>query len=152
MSFSIQELTYSSTAINKGISNEPDEEATKNLVTLISSCLDPIREIYGKPIYVSSGFRSDELNRAIKGSESSQHKLGQAADLVPAKGGSMSDLFKAAIQFGEFDQLIIEQSGQSKWIHISYSPRHRKEILAYKNGGYTDISTTWEKYIEDIDD
>ena len=149
--FSISELTFSLTAIEKGIDNTPDDSAKTNLVTLISACLDPIREIYGKPIYISSGYRNDELNRAVKGSESSQHKLGQAADLVPAQGGSLSGIFRAAVQFGEFDQLIIEQSGGSKWIHISYSPRHRKEILAYKDHQYLDISSSWEKYIEDID-
>lgn len=144
--FSIAELCKSDTAARLGISNNPTKEIEASLVSLIDNCLDKIRENYGKPIKVSSGYRCPRLNQAVGGSKTSQHMRGEAADLVPMKGGKYEDLFLACIAFGGFDQLIIEQSGGSRWIHVSYSPSgiQRKKILSYRNGMYTDITKTWK--------
>ena len=145
--FTISELCASTTARQRGIDNTPTAEARANLETLITQCLDPIRRIYGRPIIVTSGYRCPALNAAVGGSSTSQHLTGQAADLVPASGGDLNGIFRAAVSFGDFDQLIIEQSGTSRWVHVSYGPRHRHAILAYRNGTYTNITNSWENYV-----
>ena len=145
--FTISELTRSSTAQSHHIDNTPTPEIRAKLETLITNCLDPIRRIYGRPIIVSSGYRSPELNALVGGVSNSQHTKGEAADLVPASGGSLAGIFRAAVQFGNFDQLIIEQKGSSKWVHVSYTGTPRRRILAYKNGRYTDITGSWENYL-----
>ena len=145
--FTIRELTRSATAQSRGIDNTPTPEIRAKLETLITECLDPIRSIYGRPIIVTSGYRCPALNAAVGGVANSQHTLGEAADLVPASGGSLAGIFRAAMQFGRFDQLIIERSGSSKWVHVSYGPRHRRTILAYNNGRYQDITNSWENYL-----
>ena len=147
--FTLNELCQSNTAQEKGINNTPDERAKSNIQSLIKECLDPIREIYGKPIIISSGYRSSALNKAVGGASTSQHLTGQAADMVPANGGSLKDIFKAAVSFGKYDQLIYEQNSKgSKWVHVSYDAnRNRGQILSYKNGIYTDITKNWNTVI-----
>lgn len=79
--FTIEELTKSNTAIAKKLDNTPDEQAIKNLNTLVDNVLDPLRKLYGKPIVVTSGYRSPAVNRSVNGVTSSQHALGEAADI-----------------------------------------------------------------------
>lgn len=148
--FTISELTRSATAKSRGIDNTPPAAVRAKLQTLITQCLDPIRRIYGRPIVVSSGYRCPALNAAVGGSSTSQHMEGEAADLVPASGGSLKGIFRAAVQWGGYDQLIIEQSGSSRWVHVSYGPRNRRTILAYRNGSYQNITHSWESYIENL--
>lgn len=147
--FTIDELCASSTAKAKGINNTPTEAVKRNLTDLINNCLNPIRETYGKPIIISSGYRCPALNVAVGGASNSQHTTGQAADLVPASGGSLQDIFQSAIKCGNFDQLIYEQNSKgSKWVHVSYdASRHRGQILSYKNGTYTDITNNWKTVV-----
>lgn len=146
--FTINELTRSSTANKYGIDNTPTPEIRAKLEDLVVNCLDPIRRIYGKPIIVTSGYRSPELNSKVGGVVTSQHTKGEAADLQPASGGNLEGLAKAVITFGDFDQLILEQSGGSKWVHVSWRPNgRRRKILAYKNGQYTDVTNAWQSYL-----
>ena len=146
--FTISELTRSATAQSHHIDNTPSPAIRAKLEALIVNCLDPIRRIYGRPIIVSSGYRCPELNSLVGGVSTSQHTMGEAADLVPASGGSLAALARAAIQFGDFDQLILEQAGGSKWIHVSWREGNRRhKILAYRNGRYTDITNSWETYL-----
>ena len=79
--FTLRELTKSDTAIRKGIKNVPSKSEEDNLIALVENILDPLREAYGKPIIVTSGYRCEELNRLIGGSKTSQHKSGQAVDI-----------------------------------------------------------------------
>lgn len=133
--FNYYELTASSTAKRKGIDNTPDATVRANLTALVANILDPLREAYGKPIVVSSGYRSPKLNRAVGGAAKSQHVTGQAADIhtlsdTPADNKKLFDLIlKLKLPF---DQLIFEygsrQSGPD-WVHVSYSPRNRRQIL-----------------------
>lgn len=128
--FSIRELTKSQVAKQFNIDNTPNEEQTKNLTNLVEYILDPLREAYGKPIIVTSGFRSEELNRRIKGSKTSQHRIGQAADIrtiedTPEENKKLYDLVLSLNL--PFDQLINEYNFD--WVHVSYSPKHRKQIL-----------------------
>jgi len=146
--FTISELTRSATAQSHHIDNTPTPAIRAKLEALIVNCLDPIRRIYGRPVIVSSGYRCPELNSLVGGVSTSQHTMGEAADLVPASGGSLAALARAAIQFGDFDQLILEQAGGSKWIHVSWREGNRRhKILAYRNGRYTDITNNWETYL-----
>ena len=65
--FSIEELCKSDTATEKGIDNTPSSEVVEKLNMLIDNVLDPLREAYGKPIYVNSGYRCPALNKAVGG-------------------------------------------------------------------------------------
>jgi len=145
--FTIEELTRSSTATARGINNTPSAEIKKKLESLIVNCLDPIREIYGKPINVSSGYRCEALNKAVGGATNSQHKKGEAADLVPAAGGNLRDIYKAIIKFGNYDQFIIEKSGGSQWAHVSYTSNPRRQILYYNGSSYKDVTNNYQSYI-----
>lgn len=141
--FTISELTASSTADKKGIDNTPSPEVIENLNNLIVNVLNPLRETYGKPILISSGYRSYELNRAVGGSNNSQHLTGEAADLVPATSGKgeLDKIFNTAKQLNNFDQLILEENAKgNRWVHISFSKnRQRGQVLLYKNGMYSNI-------------
>lgn len=132
--FSINELTFSDTAVRKGIDNTPSAAVKANLTALVANILDPLREAYGKPITVSSGYRCARLNRAVGGAARSQHLTGQAADLQ-AVGKSKSEnkkLFELAQKLRlPFDQLIDEYNFQ--WVHISFNAKgNRRQILHVK--------------------
>ena len=91
--FTIKELSHSDTALAKGIDNFPTAEAISNLTKLVDNVLDPLREKYGKPIRVSSGYRSAILNRSVNGATSSQHRLGEAADITTGSKDENRRLF-----------------------------------------------------------
>lgn len=131
--FTIRELTKSNEAKRNKISNIPNKKEEQNLIALVDNILDPLREAYGKPIIVTSGFRCDRLNKLVKGSKSSQHKLGQAADIRTIEDTKEENkkLFDLIIELNlPFDQLIDEYNYD--WVHVSYSPRNRKQILHIK--------------------
>lgn len=126
--FTLQELTKSDTAIAKKLDNTPDEQAIKNLNTLVDNVLDPLRKLYGKPIIVTSGYRSPEVNRSVNGSTSSQHSLGEAADISAGSKKENKKLFNLIKDNLPFDQLINEHD--YSWVHVSYRDgRLRKQIL-----------------------
>ena len=79
--FSIEEMIKSDTAKAKGIGNTPSQEVIDNLTKLIEAVLDPLREWFGKPITVNSGYRCEALNKAVGGSKTSDHMTGRAADI-----------------------------------------------------------------------
>lgn len=126
--FSIKEMTKSNTATAKGIDNTPDQTVTNNLTKLIEAVLDPLREWYGKPIIVNSGYRCEALNKAIGGAKSSQHMLGEAADITVDSKEENEKLFNYIKDNLEFDQLINESD--FSWVHVSYREgRLRKQVL-----------------------
>lgn len=132
--FTIEELSRSDVAASKGINNTPSKEAIENMTLLIERVLDPIREKWGHPIKVNSGYRCKALNDAVRGSDTSQHMTGQAADITTGMIGSNKILFSLIQTLGknrqmEFDQLI-DEKGMS-WIHISYKSdgTNRNQIL-----------------------
>lgn len=136
--FSIKELCKSSTAKKLNIDNTPSTEIEKNLTVLIERCLDPIREAFGGPIMVTSGYRCPQLNAACGGSPTSEHKTGFAADIDTSDNTRLWEV----ITSGEFKwtQLINEypdENGEPSWIHISYNPDNLKcEKLICKNNKY----------------
>ena len=128
--FTIKELCKSNTAIKHGIDNTPTPEVEQNLISLIENVLDPLREAWGRPIIVNSGYRSPELNKVIGGVKTSQHMTGQAVDIqtVTDSKSDNEKLFKLAQSLDlPFDQLIDESN--YSWIHISYSDKNRRQIL-----------------------
>ena len=126
--FTIKEMCSSSTSQAKGIDNTPTAETISNLTELINNVLDPLREMYGKPIRVSSGYRSEQLNRNVNGSKSSQHRLGMAADITTGDVIENRKLFQLIQLNLPFDQLIDEKN--FSWVHVSYNPKgNRKQIL-----------------------
>ena len=120
--FTIKELSYSDTALAKGIDNFPTAEAISNLTKLVVNVLDPLREKYGKPIRVSSGYRS------VNGATSSQHRLGEAADITVGSKEENRKLFEIIKSELPFDQLIDEKD--FSWVHVSFREgRNRKQVL-----------------------
>ena len=129
--FSIKELCKSNTAIKNKIDNHPTPEIERNLTILIEHCLDPIREKFGKPITVTSGYRCEKLNKLVGGKPNSQHLKGQAADLVGDTNAKTKEIFEIAKQLGNFDQLLFERNSKgSIWVHISYKDSgNRKQCI-----------------------
>ena len=131
--FTLAELTKT----NTGLPNALPEHLYGNIQALVDNVLQPARDALG-PIIVTSCYRSPEVNVKIGGSKTSQHCLAQAADLR-FKGGN-DVLFHWLIENTEFDQIIWEfgTDDAPSWVHISYSPRHRKQKLkAIKQNGRT---------------
>ena len=132
--FTISELTSSATALREGIDNRPTKCAYHLLHVLVEQLLDPIREAWGRPILVSSGYRCKELNDLVGGATHSHHLIGCAADLI---SGSMEDhrkLFNLIVQMHQqgkikFTQLLLEGGG--RWLYISYVPSDlRCQVIA----------------------
>ena len=142
--FTINELIASDTAKAKGIDNSPKTAVRANLVALIETLLDPLREAWKSPIKVTSGYRCGVLNKAVGGASTSAHLYGCAADIVPLNGKIAE--FKAFCKnyFGSrrhlYDQVILEQSKGSEWVHIGLKAkdgRKRGQLMEYKNNRYT---------------
>ena len=141
----LSEVTRSDMAKRKGLSNMPTPEHIENFKKLAENIFEPIRKHFGVPIMISSGYRSKELNKAIGGSLTSQHCLGQALDLDmdgTPNGVTNKMVFDFIKDNLEYDQLISEFGTKEKpdWVHVSYNPKgkQRKQTLrAIKSGGKT---------------
>lgn len=133
--FTLVELISSETALRRGIDNNPPTAAINQLKILVENVLQPLRDRYGKPINVTSGYRSPRLNKAIGGSSTSQHCFGQAVDFTVPKE-DYKEVFEI-IKGIEFDQAIWEFGNDHapQWIHVSYNAQNnRKQVLrAFKN-------------------
>lgn len=127
--FTIGELCSSSTADARGIKNTPMLQETGNLKALADNVLDPLREWYGKPIYVNSGYRCPQLNRMVGGKPTSQHLKGEAADITAGSKEENRKLFAYIRANLTFDQLIDEKD--FSWVHVSFkrNGENRKQIL-----------------------
>jgi hypothetical protein len=139
----LSEVTRSETAKRRGISNMPTPEHIENFKKLAEKVFQPIRDHFGVPIRISSGYRSKELNTAIGGSLSSQHCQGEAID-IDMDGTSITNaqIFHFIKDNLNFDQLIAEfpENSNPAWVHVSYEStgKQRKQILvAKKVGGAT---------------
>lgn len=122
--FSFTEMIRTDT----GIENIPNWEQIHNLQALLTHVLNPVRNAYGKPIYVTSGYRSPSVNKAVGGAIASQHRQGEAADITTLSVEENRKVFDLIKKHTFFDQLIWENGGQ--WIHVSYRfGKNRLEIL-----------------------
>jgi hypothetical protein len=139
----LSEVIRSDSAKRNGISNMPTGEHIANFMLLAEKIFEPIREHFGVPIHISSGYRSKELNAKIGGSATSQHCKGQAVDIDmdnSANGVSNADVFNYIKDNLPFDQLIWEFGNEDNpdWVHVSYVEKPRKQILkAFKMNGAT---------------
>jgi zinc D-Ala-D-Ala carboxypeptidase len=142
---SLAEVMRSETAKRKGVSNMPTAEHIENFKLLAEQVFEPIRNHFGNPIHISSGYRSAALNKAIGGAKSSQHCSGEAIDIDmdgSADGITNKMVFDYIKDNLSFDQLIWEfgTSTNPDWVHVSYESKgnQRNQILkAVKKGGAT---------------
>lgn len=132
--------------------NIPDEESLIKLTQLTCNILDPIRAEFGV-VNITSGYRNAKYNKLAGGAVNSQHTKGEAVDFVVEPNKVYKTLishapdpeqfflwkvYKWCLDNLEFDQIIYEDNGKSKWIHISYNiTKNRKEALLYKDGNYS---------------
>jgi len=141
---SYKEVTYSTTAIKKGIVNEPTEEQIQRIIKLANKVFDPLRVWCGGRVKINSVFRSKRLNDLIGGSRTSQHMAnkGAAIDIDDNYGYKTNlEMFHYIKDHLEFDQLIAEfpDNGQPNWIHVSYNEGNNrvKVMIAIKENGRT---------------
>jgi uncharacterized protein YcbK (DUF882 family) len=128
--FTIKELCQSATAKKLKIANSPSPDVVANLTYLVENLLDMVREKWGKPIHVNSGYRSEALNKAVGGKATSQHLTGQAADITTGNLVENRQLWEFIIRNNfKVDQMINENGYQ--WIHISLKETgNREQIFA----------------------
>lgn len=130
----LAEVTKSQTATRQRINNIPNEEQIENLKKVCTLIFDKVREHFGKPIAITSGFRSKNLNIMIGGSVTSQHSEGKALDIDADIYGGLTnkEIFFHIKDYLDFDQLIWEFGTDKNpdWVHVSYNEgKNRKEIL-----------------------
>ena len=141
--FTLTEFTKSQTAERKGIENTPNEDHIKKMEVLCLNVLEPIREHFGKPMTINSGYRSPDLCEAIGSKTTSQHAKGEAAD-IEIPGVSNAELAQFIADSLSFDQLILEcydsEKGEnSGWVHVSFvgQPENREQLLTFdRSNGY----------------
>jgi hypothetical protein len=142
--FTLEELTFSSTAVARGIDNTAPAGIAEHL-KVTAAGLEKVRALLGHPLYVDSGYRSPALNVAVRGVATSAHCTGYAADFICPAFGSPLEIVHAIRDHNArcmeqmlgadlilFDQLIQEGT----WVHISFDPKMRREVLtAHFSGG-----------------
>jgi zinc D-Ala-D-Ala carboxypeptidase len=141
--FTIDELCKSQLAIDCGIENKPDsDEVVNNLKLLCEKVLQPVRDHYGKPVRINSGYRSEQVNMLARGSKTSDHILGCAAD-IEINGVPNAELAQWIADNLDYTQVILEfytpGIPDSGWVHVSYNPANLKKqnLTAAKVDGKT---------------
>lgn len=136
--FTLEELTKSATAARLGIDNTPNKQATEGLKRLCADILQPIRDKYGKPIIVTSGYRCEALNKAVGGARHSQHMRGEAADIrtvsdTTEDNKKLFDLIVRMVKRGDITVgQLIEEKGYN-WLHVSLpATMNKNQILHIK--------------------
>ena len=134
--FTLEELTHSQTAVRRGIKNEANP-VIKNNLTIVAANMEEVRKLLGNnPIAINSGYRNLEVNRLIGGSTKSAHMEGWAVDFTCHRFGTPAQIVDAIKASDiKFDQLI-EEGGINGWVHISFAPARRRQVLKaeFKNG------------------
>lgn len=134
--FSLAELTRSTEAFVKGLDNSPGPPEHLANLRLTALGLEMVRVIVGKPVNVTSGYRSPAVNAAVGGTPTSAHALGLAADIT-VPGLTAIELARLLEQKLPYDQLILESSRGI--VHISFDPRLRMQALTQRGGPGTPI-------------
>ena len=140
--FSFEELTYTSNKDLKEINIEEGRKVKDKLIKL-AEFAESVRGVLGCPMFITSGFRCEKLNKKVGGSKTSSHKDGFAVDLKPVNG-LIDEFFEFVKKYFieneiPFDQIIDEHSGDKHWVHIGYKNskgEQRKQIKLYDNGTY----------------
>ena len=140
--FALNEITNSDTAKRLGIDNSLPEELMSNARRMCER-LEEVRALFNKPIMITSFYRCPELNTKVGGSKTSAHKDCRACDFT-VKGVAVEDVF-ANIKSSEiiFDQLIIESSKTSTWIHLGIEKEGEKPRQMVMSGTKTDNGSTF---------
>ena len=128
--FKLTELTHSLTAKAHGIDNTPTAEAVPLMVELIDKVLDPVRERWGVPIYVNSGYRCPELNKLVGGAPGSYHLRGMAADITsrfPFHNAALFAEIRIMHQQGLLPLTECYMQKQGLYIHVAYDPSNVRE-------------------------
>lgn len=151
--FTLEELTASTTAKRLGIANTPTPEHVANLHELAERILEPLRIAWGSPIFITSGYRGFNLNKSVKGSTTSAHCYGLAADMIPANGEMAA--FKAFVRDymhktnTSYDQYIDEaKPNGSEWVHVGIrnsQGKQRKQDLITTDGVKYRLLPKWTK-------
>lgn len=139
--FWLSELIVTS---HRGIDNTPTDEIIDNL-RVTAAMGEKVRAICDdKPMYITSGYRSFALNRAVGGSTNSAHVRGMAIDFTIPAFGTPLDICKTIEiyikDFSEVDQLIYEVNGNHEWVHLAWDPSPRRDanrIITGRNGIWT---------------
>lgn len=128
--FTLEELTYSRTAVENGIANDPSPQEQVSLQYLAENLLEPLRQFYKKPIAVLSGFRNKEVNRLVGGVATSQHVKGEAADCYTPEGPAklLDLLMKSGL---EFDQAILYRRRRFLHLSLKESGKNRMQVIIY---------------------
>ena len=147
---SLGEFTNSQTAKRRGIDNTPTIEHLEAAKALAENIFQPMRDHFGKPIWISSGYRSKALNEAIGGSKTSQHSKGEAIDIDMdhRDGPQNEDIFYYIKEHLDFDQLIWEFGTDERpsWVHVSYKkdgPQRGVILKAKKNSSGKTYYENW---------
>lgn len=145
--FYLSELVHSNTAVRLGLNNIPSQEITKHLEESCINLWQPARDILGKPMGISSGYRSDAVNKAVGGSTTSAHSYGYAIDFTAPSFGTPRQIAEKLVKEFKakgikFDQIILEfPETNSSWVHLGYKSRQglqRGQVLtAKKRSGKT---------------
>jgi hypothetical protein len=138
--FSLQELSVTQQVGPDGrvLYNLPDDLATLYLRLLAETILEPIRDLWDCPVRVTSGYRSPAVEMAVSGKVWGQHLKGQAADIVPLGSLDLDEAYRRIWASSlPYDQLLLEGTGDRRWIHVSCSPvmyAPRREALTSPDG------------------
>ena len=121
--FTLEEFSHSSTAKARGIDNTVPKQLVPALRNLCERVLEPLRERVKEPVIISSGYRCPALNKAVGGTNTSQHMKGEACDIYMEDKTKLRKWF-AILMDGDFDQLIFERNRRTDrcWIHVSCKP------------------------------
>lgn len=127
--FTIEELCRSAQAEKRGIDNSASQEVQERLEALVDCVLDPLRDAWGKPIIINSGYRCSMLNTIVGGRRNSQHLRGEAADITTGTREGNRWIFDYIKNNLPYDQLIDEYD--YRWVHVSYRADggNRQQVL-----------------------
>ena len=129
--FTLEEFIHSNTAERMGIDNVPkDEKVVENLRSLCLEVLQPLRDYFGAPVHINSGYRCPELNMAVGGVKNSQHCRGEAADIRIASGREWAAWIEDNCRF---DQMLLERNKNGAvWLHVSCKRDASKNRQSFK--------------------
>lgn len=126
--FTLAELTRSETAARHKIDNTPNKAIIDNLQYGVNMVLDPLRQLYGQPIRINSGYRCEKLNKLVGGVPNSWHQVGNAADIHISSAEEAKILFANLQKLPSVDTVLFEHSKTAQWLHVQWdktkTPRH----------------------------
>lgn len=126
--FNLEELCRSNTARAHKIKNEPSEAIVRNLQYGVDMVLQPLRNLYGRPVIITSGYRCQQLNKLVGGVANSYHTRGNAADIHVKDKTEAITLFNLLRGIPSVDTVLFEHSISAEWLHVQWdmtkTPRH----------------------------